>query len=153
MKKQFVATLFLVGIIFLLEQSLASKCGGNCYEGDCPVCLCGIEPNYVDLDKVCDMAKGGWDPVCCKCIANMNANNMFMKENWLGKNVTHVGVFGLATSDCLGDGGRPPCDVSSNFGCAYGEIYSEQGWNYWAPQCQFCTNEFGYPCCILNKKN
>jgi len=111
--------LFIAIVAASLALVSANTCGGNCPSNDCPGCPCGTGSAYVNIANACAQY-GGWNQDQCRCIVSHESSGNAHAANYNpGGNTYDIGVWQVNTinwSTC--SGGNPPCDQSTNLGCA-----------------------------------
>jgi hypothetical protein len=102
----------------LVCAAVADTCGGNCPSNDCPSCPCGTSTSYVSIDSWCG-SFSGWNQACCRFIVQHESSGNAHAVNHNSNGSFDVGVWQINSvnwNDC--NGGRAPCDPSSNLQCA-----------------------------------
>jgi len=109
-----------------------NTCGGNCPSNDCPSCVCGSSTDYVDIASLC-AEYGSWSQSCCQCIVTHESSGNANAENYNTNGSYDVGAFQINSVNWPScNGGKAPCDVSSNLACAkmiWGYYHSFQLWS------------------------
>lgn len=127
----------MIGLLLVfITVTYASDCGGNCLNGDCPICPCGNFTNKVSIAEVCK--RYNWDQNCCRCIVEKSTDGNANAVNITNKH-TEVGLF-LIDKIFWGycNHGVAPCSVESNLACAKAIHVWGNRWHAWnaAKECK-----------------
>ena len=85
----------ILALLLLIVFALADSCGGNCPNGNCPTCFCGIGKNMVDIATWC--SKYTWNQNCCKCIVSHESGGNAHAVNYNANGSSDVGLWQLNT--------------------------------------------------------
>ena len=119
----------------------ADKCGGNCPSGKCPSCPCGTKGNSINIAEICK--RHSWNQNCCACVVRGESGGNSNAMNYNKNGSYDIGIFQINQIHWkLCSGGKAPCDIGTNVGCAI-TVYTRAGgrWKPWyaAAKCG-CSN-------------
>jgi|688.fasta_scaffold974824_1 hypothetical protein len=107
----------LILLSVLVIGSLSLDCGGNCVEGNCPECLCGMTPKKASVQTWCELYS--WDTNCCACIAGKVSQGNLHAIKYNSDGTYDVGLLGINTKFWeMCNHKEAPCNPVDNLKCA-----------------------------------